>query len=63
MGRMVVYHTHGHPVPEVWPATILRVNADGTLMLFVMTGKGAMIVDHVGANTGGVNQWSWPVLV
>jgi hypothetical protein len=58
--RMVTYHGHGHPEPAEWPAVVLRINPDGTLMLTVLTEKGPMQVASSEAGVG-VNQWSWPL--
>ncbi len=59
LGRIVQYHSHGHPVPAAWPAIIQRVNENGTLKLFVFGERGAVHADQVFEGSG-VNQWAWP---
>jgi hypothetical protein len=59
--RAVVYNDHGHPTPEQWPAIVLRVNVDSSLMLTVFNSKGPMQVDHA-TEGSGVGQWQWPAL-
>jgi hypothetical protein len=57
--RMVVYHGHGHPVPEQWPAVVQAVNPDGSLKLFVFGGRGHSLIER-SIEGEGVNEWSWP---
>jgi hypothetical protein len=57
--RMVVYNDHGHPTPEQWPAVVVRVNANGSLCLYVMRSKNSGPIDNVTEGTA-VGSWQWP---
>ena len=69
MGRVVIYKTHGRNFPwhpQLVPATVVRVNVDGTVALALHWATGEQAEPLPEAGVGSVKQgnepgqWNWP---
>jgi len=67
IGRIVVYHhagsADGKYPPQESPAVVQKVNADGTVELFVMSVSGGIFFTHNTQHGDAPSCWTWPARV